>query len=87
MPLVNNNNRLAGSFRSWLSVCKTLMRLTVCAAMIATPLALAISMAQAQTEDFTLGFSDNSATRELTLPIGKTQIISSARALEQVIVG
>lgn len=55
----------------------------ICASVLVLLLPLPASLAQ----DFTLGFGDNSEVRELHLPIGKTQIIRSTRALSQVIVG
>lgn len=89
MPFTNNDNRHTGRRRTLQSALTALMQLKVCAFLVATTVALTLSSSrvQAQTEDFTLGFSDDSAIRELTLPVGKTQIIRSARALEQIIVG
>lgn len=89
MPFTNNDNRHAGRRQNWQCTFKALIQLKVYALLVATTVALTLSSSrvQAQTDDFTLGFSDDSAIRELTLPIGKTQIIRSTRALEQVIVG
>lgn len=91
MFLTNNKNRCAEHFFGWQALRKTLTRLCACAVLIAVPAILTLSQGQAQAQeqiqDFTLGFADNSEIQELTLPMGKTQIIRSARALDQVIVG
>lgn len=87
----NNHNWHAKLFLlNWQVLRRALTRRGVCVALIVLPVALSSPLVQAQdqgTQDFTLGFGDNNEVRELTLPIGKTQIIRSARALEQVIVG
>jgi pilus assembly protein CpaC len=94
MSFAHYNNKYKGRRAACLAICKTVYktigntvcntatRLAVCAALLAAPLAQ-----QSVAQDFTLGFADDNEIRELTLAIGKTQIIRSARALEQVIVG
>lgn len=85
MFVKNSNIRYARYFRRWQALFRVLARPGFCAGLLTVPMVLTLSLAHAQ--DFTLGFGDDTEIRELTLAIGKTQIISSARALEQVIVG
>ena len=68
----------------WLARYRTLARLCIVAMLLAVPAVLA---QPALAQDFTMGFGDNNEIRELTLPVGKTQVIRSARELEQIIVG
>lgn len=90
MFVTNQYNRHPARSCGGHALRRTLVRLGIWAALVAFPVALTSSLVHAQdqaAQDFTLGFGDSNEIRELTLPIGKTQIIRSARALEQVIVG
>ena len=84
MILIRNNKKLSDRFRSWLAMYKPRARPVLCTVMIVISSALTHPL---QAQDFTMGFGDDNEIRELTLPVGKTQIIRSTQALDQVIVG
>lgn len=85
MFFINDNSSHRQPCASWQAVPAMLVRLGRCTILLAASLVLTFSQVQAQ--DFTVGFADDAEIRELTLPVGKSQIIRSTRALNQVIVG